>query len=75
MLSEEEQIYGSIYHTKKTSGLYCYSFDQVIMTDRTSEIFKKAEYIKIGDVDLIKKIRPNDEISNHLSIVVEFIDG
>ena len=70
--SEDHLTYGSIYNSLGLKSLYWYFFDQVIVRKSLVNRINSITIIKaIGNKKLIKEIRPNDEISDHLPLLVE----
>ena len=70
-INESEQDYGSFYYSSGIGTLYWFCYDQVLFRKNLVDRFKKMKYLKkIGGTNLIKKIAPNKEISDHLPLLV-----
>lgn len=70
-LSETTQTLGSIYCSSGNYQLYWNSFDQVLVRKELVEKIESIEYIKtVNGKSLVKKLKPDNTISDHLPLVV-----
>ncbi len=70
-ISESEQSYGSFYYSSGIGSLYWYCYDQVLLRKKLIDRFVGMRYLKkVGETNLIKKVMPNKEISDHLPLLV-----
>ena len=75
-ISEDKIVYGSHYNDSGIKSIYWYFLDQVLVRKALVNRLSEVNVIKtIEKQDLIKKIKPNSDISDHLPIVVTFIKG
>lgn len=75
-LSESTHTYGSIYCASGNAQIYWNSFDQVMVRKEISDTLKNVMYLtSINGKSLIKDIRPNDSISDHLPLLAVFEKG
>lgn len=72
-VSETNCQYGSFYYTGGIKSLYWYCYDQVLMTRELMDDFQGMEYCQsIGGKSLLKEVRPNASISDHLPLIAKF---
>ena len=72
-ISEEDSTYGSYYYDSGIKTIYWYFLDQVIVRKPLVNRIKKIQIIKaINNNKLLKSIKPNSSISDHLPLIVEF---
>lgn len=72
-ISEEDSTYGSYYYDSGIKSIYWYFFDQVIVRKSLVDRLSDIRIIKvINNQRLIKAIKPNSDISDHLPLIVEF---
>jgi len=70
-LSEKTQTFGSIYCSSGNYQLYWNSYDQVLVRKELIEGIDSVKYIKmINGKSLIKRVRPDETISDHLPLLV-----
>ena len=75
-LSEYTHTYGSIYCSSGNAQIYWNSFDQVMVRKEISDSLKNVMYLtSINGRSLIKDIKPNASISDHLPLLVVFEKG
>lgn len=75
-LSEDTKTYGSLYYSSGIAPLYWNSFDQVLVRKELIDRVSSLEYIKqINGKSLLKDVKPNDSISDHLPLIVEITKG
>ncbi len=71
-LSEESENYGSIYYSGDCTGPIWNCYDQALVSPELMDCINSYSYLKrIGDRDLIAKVRPNGKISDHLPLLVD----
>ncbi|MBR2616679.1 MAG: hypothetical protein IKC56_00380, partial [Clostridia bacterium] len=64
--------HGSFYYSNRVDALYWYCYDQILVRKELIEHVKNLQYLKkIKNNSLIKEIRPNNDISDHLPLLVE----
>lgn len=72
-ISENNHQYGSFYYSGGINPLYWYCYDQILMTKDLIGSFKEMQYCQsIHGKSLLKKVRPDDSISDHLPLMVTF---
>ena len=72
-ISEKNEQYGSYYYSSGINALYWHCYDQIIMSKSLTESFKYMEYLHtIGNKSLLKEVKPNADISDHLPLIAEF---
>lgn len=70
-MNEENKSYGSFYYSSGLSTLYWYCFDQILVRKNLVNKLHSVRYIKkINEIELINKVAPNKEISDHLPLFV-----
>lgn len=70
-ISEESQMYGSFYYSGGIQSLYWYCYDQVIVRKSLMDKVIAIKYCKsIGKKSLLKNIKPDEDISDHLPLIV-----
>lgn len=70
-LSEETRMYGSYYDTRDEASPVWHCLDQVLLSNSLVESVLSMQYLKtIGNQSLLKDIRPNKSISDHLPLLV-----
>ncbi len=75
-LSEDTLTYGSFYYSSGSSPLYWNSFDQVLVRKELIDNIQSLEYIKtINGKKLLNRVKPNDQISDHLPLLVNISNG
>jgi len=71
-LSEETKMYGSYYDTHGESSPVWHCLDQVLLSVSLIEGVESMQYLKsIGVQSLLKDIRPDKSISDHLPLLVQ----
>lgn len=72
-LSEDTNTYGSIYRSNGNAQIYWNSYDQVMVRKCLSDCLYDVKYLtSINGRSLLKAVRPNDRISDHLPLLVVF---
>ena len=75
-LSEDTSTYGSLYYSSGSAPLYWNSFDQVLVRKELANSLISLEYIRfISGKKLLKDVKPNDSISDHLPLLVNISKG
>ncbi|CBK75291.1 Endonuclease/Exonuclease/phosphatase family [Butyrivibrio fibrisolvens 16/4] len=75
-LSEETEMYGSFYTEQNYMTSYWHCLDQVLVRRKLANNIAGLQYLKsINNIDLIKGKRPNNDISDHLPLLVNIIEG
>ena len=70
-VNETNEIYGSFYYSSGNSCLYWYCYDQILVRKELIDNIVDLTYLKqIKKNSLLKDIKPNPEISDHLPLVV-----
>lgn len=73
-ISEKDGAYGSFYYGSGNGCLYWYCYDQLLVRKNLSDKISSFKYLKkINNMNLLKNIKPNASISDHLPLVVEII--
>lgn len=71
-LSEEPENYGSVYYSNDYTSPIWNCYDQALVSPPLMDSINSYSYLKkIGDEDLIAKVRPNSKISDHLPLLVD----
>ena len=71
--SEDDSTYGSHYYDSGIKSIYWYFLDQVIIRKSLVDRLSDIRIIKvINNQKLIKAVKPNSDISDHLPLIVEF---
>lgn len=71
-ISEENKTYGSYYYTSTINSLYWFCYDQVIVRKPLVDLVKNVSYCKqIKEKSLMSQVKPNQNISDHLPLLVE----
>lgn len=72
-ISEDTKQYGSIYYPSGSSTIVWYSYDQVIVRKPLADKVTDVRYCKtIGEMKLLTTHgKPNENISDHLPLIVE----
>lgn len=71
-LSEESENYGSFYYSGDCTSPVWNCYDQALVSPELMDRINSYSYLrKIGDVDLIAKVRPDSKISDHLPLLVD----
>lgn len=71
-ISEDTGMYGSFYYEKKHDTPYWYCLDQVLVRKALVDNLAHVEYLKkINSTDLLSKMIPNKNISDHLPLLVK----
>ena len=71
-IGDKNQAHGSFYYSSSVDALYWYCYDQILLRKELIDSFLNLKYLKkIGSQYLIKETKPNDEISDHLPLLVE----
>ena len=71
-LSEELENYGSFYYSGDCTNPIWNCYDQALVSPELMDSINSYSYLKrIGDRDLIAKVRPNSKISDHLPLLVD----
>lgn len=74
-ISEETGMYGSFYYSGSHETSYWHCLDQAIVRKGLVNKISSVKYLKkIDGYELIKDIRPNKEISDHLPLVIQFLE-
>ncbi len=72
-ISEEDLIYGTYYFSGGIKPIYWQFLDQVIVRKPLVNLLESVQIIKaINGKRLLKRIKPNSEISDHLPLIVAF---
>ena len=72
-ISEDDSTYGSHYYDSGIKSIYWYFLDQVIIRKSLVDRLSDIRIIKvINNQKLIKAVKPNSDISDHLPLIVEF---
>ena len=75
-LSETTQTYGSIYNSTGNAQIYWNSFDQIMVRKELTDALKEVFYLtSINGKSLIKRIKPDDSISDHLPLLAVIEKG
>ena len=75
-ISESTQTYGSFYYSSGIAPLYWNSFDQVLVRKELVDKICSLEYIKsVNNKNLLKEVKPNSMISDHLPLLVNIMEG
>ena len=75
-ISEETNTYGSLYYSSGSAPLYWNSFDQVLVRKELVDSIDALEYLRyIKGKKLIKDVKPNESISDHLPLLVSITKG
>ena len=75
-ISEDTMTYGSIYYSSSIKTLYWNSFDQILVRKGLVNNISSLQYLRtIKKKSLLKKVMPNDAISDHLPLLVDFREG
>ncbi|MCQ2975617.1 MAG: hypothetical protein MJ211_12520 [Bacteroidales bacterium] len=70
MLSEPDFLYGSYYHYNRC-GLYWNAYDQILINRYALSCFKEAKFLtSIEGQSLLKNLKPDANISDHLPVMV-----
>lgn len=71
-LSEDTKTYGSYYHSGDPCTPVWHCLDHVLVRRALADSIRDLQYLRrIGDTDLIKEVRPDPEISDHLPLFVD----
>ena len=71
-IKEEKESYGTFYYSSGIGPLYWYCYDQVLVRKSLMNKLQKIQFLKnIKGTKLIKQMRPNKSISDHLPLLVE----
>lgn len=71
-LSEESENYGSFYYSGDCTSPVWNCYDQALVSPELMDSINSYSYLKrIGDRDLIAKVRPDSKISDHLPLLVD----
>lgn len=72
-ISESTSMFGSFYYSSGSAPLYWYCYDQILVRRGLIDNIDSVEYVKkIKGRKLLKKIRPDSAISDHLPLIVNF---
>lgn len=72
-ISENNKNYGSFYYTGGSSSPIWHCLDQVLVSKSLVDNIRNLVYLKtIAGTTLLKNIQPNEAISDHLPLFVEF---
>lgn len=75
-LSENTCTYGSLYYSSGSAPLYWNSFDQILVRKELVDSIESLKYVKeIDGKKLIKDIKPDNSISDHLPLLVKISKG
>ena len=75
-LSETTKTYGSIYNSSGNAQIYWNSFDQIMVRKELTTALKEVLYLtSINGKNLIKRIKPDDSISDHLPLLATIEKG
>lgn len=70
-LNEDTQSYGTYYYSSGSALIYWNCFDQVLVRKELCDVIRRVDIIReINGKKLIKRIKPNDEISDHLPLLL-----
>ena len=71
-ISEDNELYGSFYCNSDSNTPYWHCSDQVLLRKSLIDCINDLQYLKtIDNVSLIKKIKPDSSISDHLPLFVK----
>lgn len=71
-IDEKNANYGSFYYGSGNNCLYWYCYDQLLVRKELVDKIKNFQYLKkIKNRNLIKNIKPNAKISDHLPLLVK----
>lgn len=74
-ISEKTKMYGSHYYNQGSATPIWHCIDQVLVGKKLVNAIDDVKYLKkINDKSLIKSIRPNTEISDHLPLLVSILE-
>ena len=69
-LTEKDESYGSYYYAGNAESLYWYCYDQLLVRKALANDIQNVYFCKrVGNTNLIKNLRPNSAISDHLPII------
>lgn len=69
-LTEKDESYGSYYYAGNAESLYWYCYDQLLVRKALANDIQNVYFCKrAGNTNLIKNLRPNSAISDHLPII------
>ncbi|MCR5812311.1 MAG: endonuclease/exonuclease/phosphatase family protein [Lachnospiraceae bacterium] len=75
-ISEDTKSYGSYYYSGGSSSPIWHCLDQVLVSRALANKVNDLKYLKhIKGRNLISRIRPNKEISDHLPLFVSILEG
>lgn len=70
-ISEDTKLYGSFYYLNGSTSPIWHCLDQVLVSRSLADCVSNIEYLKeIKNISLLKRVKPNAEISDHLPLVV-----
>ncbi len=73
-ISEDTKNYGSFYYTEGSRSPVWHCIDQVLVSKALVDSIESMRYLKaIGAKSLIKSVRPDDQISDHLPLLVKIM--
>lgn len=72
-LSEDTNTYGSLYYSSGSAPLYWNSYDQILVRKELIDCINSLQYIRIiTGKGLMRDVKPNSSISDHLPLLVDF---
>lgn len=72
-ISEETEMYGSFYYENGSKTPYWCCLDQILIRKDLINYMENMQYLKkIETTNLLKSIKPNETISDHLPLLVNF---
>ena len=72
-ISESNKNYGSFYYTGGSASPIWHCLDQVLVSKPLVDNIRNLVYLKtIAGTSLLKNVQPNEDISDHLPLLVEF---
>ena len=75
-ISEETKTYGSLYYSSGSAPIYWNSFDQILVRKELMDNITGFMYLRmINGKHLLKDIKPDSTISDHLPLLVNITKG
>ena len=76
LISEETKTYGSLYYSSGSAPIYWNSFDQMLVRKELMDNITGFMYLRmINGKHLLKDIKPDSTISDHLPLLVNITKG
>lgn len=74
-ISEDTKMYGSYYYKQDNPTPIWHCLDQVLVSKNLANCIRSIRYLKtINNKSLVKKIKPDNEISDHLPLLVSITE-